>query len=316
MRIVLQTIALFLLYPLSFPLWTLVKEHDMPSDIQDDTSHDPVFNGKGIGVTDQLNTSMPPVTSWDRPENSHRSAHHATTTGESMSMPLPAEGPTAPQARTRHRSVSGLSHQAAGSEGVHGDSRAYAPSPPFEEAGPKSSVWCAYLDKSREYDTNMVAEQRGELNILLVFAGLFSAVVSNFLTLSMSKSEPDYQAMSAFLLFDLINIQLALANGTSADNITTSGTNPYDTETLNLFDMVQWCWFTSLTLSLVTAFFAILVDAWYFHYVSPIPGQPKVRARTRHLRYKGLDKWNVRHSICVLQVLLHFSLIAFAFGLA
>ncbi|KAK0471472.1 hypothetical protein IW261DRAFT_1308697, partial [Armillaria novae-zelandiae] len=193
----------------------------------------------------------------------------------------------------------------------------YPPSPPFEEAGPTSSVWCAYLDESRDCDTNMVAEQRGEVNILLVFAGLFSAVVSNFITSLSTNFQPDYQAMSAILLFDQINIQLALANGTAPDDVTTSGIDPNAAFTPNPSDVItNGLWLMSLTLSLVTAFFAILVDAWYCHYVSPIAGQPKIRARTRHLRYKGLMGSGIRTYISFLQLLLHLSLITFVYGFA
>ncbi len=122
--------------------------------------------------------------------------------------------------------------------------------------------------------------------------------------------------MSALLLFDQINIQRALANGTSLDDITTSGTDPtapFTPDPNTVF--INGLWLVSLTLSLMTAFFAILVDAWYCHYLSPIVGEPKVRARTRHFRYKGLIKWRVRASISFLQLLLHFSLIIFFCGL-
>ncbi|KAK0209928.1 hypothetical protein IW262DRAFT_1323774, partial [Armillaria fumosa] len=317
-RIALQTVALFLLYSFSFPLRTVVKEYHMPSDIQDETSHDPAFNGdSGIGVTDPLNASTYTQTPLDTLENSHRLAHHASTTGKGMSMPLPEEGPTTRRARTRHPSVFGLSQQGAGSAGVPtGDFRAYAPSQPFEEAGPTSSVWHAYLDESRDCDANIVAEQRGEVNILLVFAGLFSAVVSSFITSSSTKFQPDYQKMSAFLLFDQINIQLALANGTSIDDVTTSGFDPNAPFTPDLGDvLVIVLLLTSLVLSLTTAFFAIVIDALYCDYMSPIPGQPNVRARIRHLRYNSLVKWNFQYSIRVLQVLLHFSLLTFVLGL-
>ncbi len=123
--------------------------------------------------------------------------------------------------------------------------------------------------------------------------------------------------MSAVLLFDQINIQRALANGTSLDDITTSGTDPTAPFTLHSLDLfIYGFWLTSLTLSLVTSFFAILVDASYCHYVSPIAGQPRVQARTRHLRYKGLLKSSLRTWISFLQLLLHLSLISFLLGLA
>ncbi|KAK0209924.1 hypothetical protein IW262DRAFT_1281063, partial [Armillaria fumosa] len=159
--------------------------------------------------------------------------------------------------------------------------------PPFEEAGPTSSIWRAYLDESWDCDTNMVAEQRGELNIILVFAGLFSAIVTAFVIQLSANLQPDYQKMSALLLFDQINIQRVLANGTSLDNIITSDTDPTAPFTPDLHDIwIYRYWSTSLTLSLLTAFFAILVDAWYFLYLSPIARQLKVRAHTRHLHYK------------------------------
>ncbi|KAK0226842.1 hypothetical protein EDD85DRAFT_777490, partial [Armillaria nabsnona] len=165
----------------------------------------------------------------------------------------------------------------------------YPPSPPFEEAGPTSSVWRAYLHESLIDDSDMLRHEREKMNILLVFAGLFSAVVSNFFIMSLGALQPDYQEMSANLLFDQINIQHALANGTSLENITTSGTDPTAPFTQDSNDLfINGIWFASLILSVVAAFFAIFVDAFCRLYVSPIAGHPKVRAHTRHLRYKGI----------------------------
>ncbi|KAK0226804.1 hypothetical protein EDD85DRAFT_741931, partial [Armillaria nabsnona] len=192
----------------------------------------------------------------------------------------------------------------------------YPPSAPFEEAGPTSSVWRAYLHESLIDDSDILRKQRGEVNILLVFAGLFSAVASTFITQSSDSMKPDYQEMSAKLLFDQINIQHALANGTSLDDITTSGTDPTSPFTTDWHaSAINGLWLTSLILSLFAALFAILLDAWYCHYLSPIAGQPKVRARTRHLNYKGLIKSRLCTWISFLRVLLFFSLFIFVLGL-
>ncbi|SJL18878.1 uncharacterized protein ARMOST_22480 [Armillaria ostoyae] len=257
-------------------------EHDMPSDIQDEISHDPVFNGEGIRVTNPLNASTPTQNSLYTPENSHRSAHHARQNLHRFSV-------YRAKLLDRLRECQLVS--------TLGDSRANAPSPPFEEAGSASGVWAAYLNESGNYNTDMVAEQRGEVNILLVFAGLFSAVVTAFIVLSSPNLEPNYQQMSALLLFDQINIQRGLANGTSIDDITTSGTDPSAPFTLDPIDwFVNVLWFMSLTLSLVAAFFTMLVDAWYCHYL-------------------GLIIWGIRFSIIILQFLLHTSLVTFLYGL-
>ncbi|KAK0471446.1 hypothetical protein IW261DRAFT_1344440, partial [Armillaria novae-zelandiae] len=201
------------------------------------------------------------------------------------------------------------------SQAILGDSRAYAPSPPFEEAGPTSSVWHAYLDESQQRDNNMVAEERGELNILLVSAGLFSAIITAFLILSTSQLDPDYQKMAALLLFDQINIQRALANGTSLGDIITSNTDPTAPFTPDSLDVTTYRWLlTSLILSLLTALLAIFVDGWYVHYLSPITGQPKVRARTRHVRHKGVMNLRIPQCIILLKLMLIASLQSFWFG--
>ncbi|KAK0486776.1 hypothetical protein EDD18DRAFT_1111000 [Armillaria luteobubalina] len=199
----------------------------MPSDIQDEASHDPALNvDSGIRVTDPLNTPIPTQTPLDTPEIFLNSAHDDSTTGERMS-PMTEEVPTTRRAGTRHPSVFGLSQQGAGSEGMPtGDFRAFAPKPPFEEAGPTSSVWYTYLGKIQDLETDLVAEQRGELNIILVFSGLFSAVITAFYMKSLENLAPDYQQVAALLLLDQINIQRALANGTSLDNIITSNADP------------------------------------------------------------------------------------------
>ncbi|PBK79561.1 hypothetical protein ARMGADRAFT_950703, partial [Armillaria gallica] len=160
-------------------------------------------------------------------------------------------------------------------------SRVYPPSQPFEEAGPTSSVWRAYLDESLIYHTDMLEKQRGQTNILLVFAGLFSAIVTAFIIQSSANLRPDYQKLSALLLFDQINIQRALANGTSLDRITASGvdpTAPFSPKPLDSW--INGLWFASLTISLTAAFFAIIVDEWYYHYLSPVAGDPQVGVRT------------------------------------
>ncbi len=123
--------------------------------------------------------------------------------------------------------------------------------------------------------------------------------------------------MSAVLLFDQINIQRALANGTSLDRITTSGADPTAPFTPTHRDsVINGLWIASLILSLATAFFAILADEWYCHYLSPIPGNPRVRARIRHLRFTGVRDWHVSTLIDLLPLMLHLSLGMFFTGLA
>ncbi|KAK0226829.1 hypothetical protein EDD85DRAFT_891036, partial [Armillaria nabsnona] len=286
------------------------------SDTRGETLNNPQPNDDGIKVTDESNGSTRTQNSFDQAEDSHRLAHHASTTGQEMTTPSPDKEHMPRRTRTKYPSIFGLPHQPAGRAEVITTDSTYAPSPPFEEAGPTSSVWHAYLHESWNYDTDMVGNQRGEVNILLVFAGLFSAVVSTFIIQSSSNLQQDYQKLSAVLLFDQINIQRALANGTSLDRITTSGADPAAPFTPKYVDsVINGLWIVSLTLSLATAFFAILADEWYCYYLSPIPGDPQVRARTRHLRFRGLRDWRVSTLIRLLPLMLHLSLGMFFAGL-
>ncbi|KAK0442501.1 uncharacterized protein EV420DRAFT_1649666 [Desarmillaria tabescens] len=291
----------------------------MPNEIRDEYPQDPIYNDKGIGIADELDDSARhSQISLEDPNNSHPSSPPASTTEHEKNAPLPDEEPTTCRARKKHPGIFALPpHSASTTAGVStGDYRPYAPSPPFEEAGPTSCIWRAYLDESLVYDTDMLGNQRGQVNILLVFAGLFSAIVSAFIAQSAGNLQPNYKQLSALLLFDQINMQRALANGTSLDRITTSGadpTAPFTPKTLDSW--VNGLWFASLAFSLATALFAVLADEWYCHYLSPIAGDPQVRSRTRHLRYKGLLDWRVSTLIGLLPLMLYLSLGLFAIGL-
>ncbi|PBK80386.1 hypothetical protein ARMGADRAFT_1040116 [Armillaria gallica] len=72
---------------------------------------------------------------------------------------------------------------------------------------------------------------------------------------------------------------------------------------------------TSLALNVSTAFLVILVDQWYWNYLSPAAGDPQVRALTHHFRYKGLLKWHVSRAMNILQSCLHFSIFIFVMGI-
>ncbi|KAK0227233.1 hypothetical protein EDD85DRAFT_734679, partial [Armillaria nabsnona] len=192
----------------------------------------------------------------------------------------------------------------------------YAPSPPFKEAGPTSSVWRAYLDESWNHDTQIFGTQRGELNILLVFAGLFSAIATAFISQSSANLLPDYHQMSALLLFEQINIQCTLANGTSLDHIISSGVDPTAPFTPKYSDsVINGLWFASLSLSLLISFVAILADQWHCHYLKPVDGDPQVRARSRHFGYKGLINSSLTTMVGFLPFMLGQSLDLFFISL-
>ncbi|KAK0196066.1 hypothetical protein F5146DRAFT_1176076, partial [Armillaria mellea] len=192
----------------------------------------------------------------------------------------------------------------------------YPEDPIYHETAPNARVWRTYADESAIFDANMVEDSRDNVDVLLVFAGLFSAVVSTFVTQASQSLSADYTQMSASFLFELVAIQRALASGATVDTV---GASPYDPSstfvpsTGNIW--VNGLWFTSLVLSLTTALVAVLVKQWLHYYIALPSGTPRERIHVRQFRYMGFQKWHVLIIVGLLPVLMHTALAIFFVGL-
>ncbi|KAK0239880.1 hypothetical protein EDD85DRAFT_949742 [Armillaria nabsnona] len=185
-----------------------------------------------------------------------------------------------------------------------------------EETGQNARVFRTYLDERTIYDANMVEESRDGVDVLLVFAGLFSAVATTFLVQTSQSLQEDYAEMSANLLFEMINIQRAVASGASLDSVAASPLNPNTTFIASTTSVrVNGLWFTSLALSLTTALVSVLVKQWLHHYMALPSGTPRERSLLRQFRFAGLQKWCVLVIIGLLPVLMHAALAIFFVGL-
>ncbi|KAK0489230.1 hypothetical protein IW261DRAFT_1414600 [Armillaria novae-zelandiae] len=157
----------------------------------------------------------------------------------------------------------------------------------YEETAPNARVWKTYEDESRSHDANIVEESRDNVDVLLVFAGLFSAVVTTIVAQTYQSLQADYAAMSTSLLFELILVQRAIANGSSVDTISASPLNP----------RIRLC-------------------SYYHGCLVALPsGTPRDRSFTRQFRYAGFQKWHVQVIIGLLPVLMHLALAIFLVGL-
>ncbi|KIK35361.1 hypothetical protein CY34DRAFT_31079, partial [Suillus luteus UH-Slu-Lm8-n1] len=119
-----------------------------------------------------------------------------------------------------------------------------------EESGkdPLSKFWTAYKKFSGEYDTNMLERCNNSMDILLIFAGLFSAVNTAFII----AMQPNSGDTTNALLQQLIQIT---ANSSSAAQITFNSPTPTPVWSQGLA-------YASLALSLVAAFGAVLGKQW------------------------------------------------------
>ncbi|KAK0189514.1 hypothetical protein F5146DRAFT_889464, partial [Armillaria mellea] len=192
----------------------------------------------------------------------------------------------------------------------------YPEDPIYEETAPTARVWRTYIDESQRFDADRVGDWRETVDVLLVFAGLFSAVVSAFAVQFSQNLQPDYNQISASLLFELVYIQQAISNGTTIDLPLSSTVNP--TANFTPATSIAWVnglWFTSLSMSLSAALISVLVKQWLHHYMILPSGTPRERSRIRQYRYIGLLKWQVPLIIGVLPMLMHLALAFFFVGL-
>ncbi|KAI5900692.1 uncharacterized protein SCHCODRAFT_02482150 [Schizophyllum commune H4-8] len=185
-----------------------------------------------------------------------------------------------------------------------------------EELGSNARFWHVLLDEGQVYDAELVDGWRDTLDVLLVFAGLFSAVVTTFVVQSSQALQPDYAQISVSLLAEMLAMQRAWAAGSSVDDVPRSSL-ALDAVSASALD--YWCnglWYISLSLSMSAALMAVLVKQWILAYNSNVSGTPKQQALARQFRLIGVERWNVPLIVGLLPMLLHISLLLFFVGLS
>ncbi|KAF9017310.1 hypothetical protein BDZ89DRAFT_380356 [Hymenopellis radicata] len=187
---------------------------------------------------------------------------------------------------------------------------------PFKEMGPMARVWKTFLEEYAKFDSDRVEDWRDALDVLLVFAGLFSAVVTTFVAQTSQSLQLDYGEVAAHLMWEMIHLQRAMMDGAPSSSVARSNISP--TSPVRVSRTNAWVnalWFTSLALSLTTALMAVLTKQWIHQYMAVPSGTPCDRSRIRQYRFENIDKWHVPLIIGILPVLMHFALGIFFFGL-
>ncbi|EKM56396.1 uncharacterized protein PHACADRAFT_194015 [Phanerochaete carnosa HHB-10118-sp] len=170
---------------------------------------------------------------------------------------------------------------------------------------------------AREYDEEKVRDCKEDIDNNLVFACLYSAVLSAFVVESYSDLQPEPNAQITFLL-ERIAVQTQSYTITSGTLNSTARSLPIPPPfTAPLWAVrVNGLWFASLIVSLATASFSILVKQWLREYLAVEYTAPQERLRTRQDRKPGIEKWKVFEIAAVLPILLQLSLGLFFIGLS
>ncbi|TFK44148.1 hypothetical protein BDQ12DRAFT_708162 [Crucibulum laeve] len=183
---------------------------------------------------------------------------------------------------------------------------------PFRYPIPKDGdPWETCYKPVKKYDDVMCTAWKDEVQNLLIFAGLFSAVVTAFVVESY-KMLTDPIDDSTRLLAQ-IAAELASINGRN-----TTTTIPLPQEKFSpsaLAIRLNTFWFLSLTLSLATVLVGILALQWIREYERYETTSYKERLHIRQMRYEGIAKWQVPNILRGLPVLLQLALILFFLGM-
>ncbi|KAF8903815.1 hypothetical protein CPB85DRAFT_1226199, partial [Mucidula mucida] len=188
---------------------------------------------------------------------------------------------------------------------------------PHQEMGERARMWRTYLAESAKVDADKVANWTDALDVLLVFAGLFSGVVSTFVTQTFQTLQIDNSEVTSYLVFELVHLQRASMDGLNSSSVAHSPLTPNMTfRPTSTATWVNGLWFTSLALSLTTALIAVLTKQWIHEYRTSIQlGTYRERSRIRQFRFTNLSEWHVPVIIGLLPVVMHVALGFFCAGL-
>ncbi|KAG6886916.1 hypothetical protein C0992_001646 [Termitomyces sp. T32_za158] len=192
----------------------------------------------------------------------------------------------------------------------------YGAEKPGEELKENARVWNVYLDEAHEHDMDMIEGFRSIIDGLLVFAAIFSAVVTTFVAQTSQALQPDNSQIMVSLLMETNQLLRAAGNKTSINAVPTASLGPESRTHTSIDVWVNGLFFTSLALSLSTALLSVLAKQWIQAYTAIVPGGAKARAVTRQFRFEGLVKWKLGDIIKSLPLILHCSVAIFLIGLA
>ncbi|KIJ53161.1 hypothetical protein M422DRAFT_155526, partial [Sphaerobolus stellatus SS14] len=121
-----------------------------------------------------------------------------------------------------------------------------------------AKFWTNYESVAKQTDEEFLERYNGDLDVQLIFAGLFSAISSTFIVQMEADLQPDSNATTNALLAYLVQQS---NNGTSLPAAVQMSLQPW-TGPENLVLWTQALAYLSLGLSLLAAFGAVLGKQW------------------------------------------------------
>ncbi|KAF5309418.1 hypothetical protein D9619_012381 [Psilocybe cf. subviscida] len=186
-------------------------------------------------------------------------------------------------------------------------------SPFIDHLADDAKVWTLYLEATKPKGEELTRVWNSDLDTILIFAGLFSAILTAFLIETRKNLQPDSQDLTNRYLHALV-VQLQSPNRPHMNASAIEAVfEKYTPSTA--FRWINGLWFVALTFSLVGAFGSILAKGWVAQFIPISAGVPIIDAYNRHRRFFGDDQLHLRAVITALLVTLHVGFYLFFVGL-
>ncbi|KAG8688250.1 hypothetical protein FRC09_013010, partial [Ceratobasidium sp. 395] len=231
-----------------------------------------------------------------------------------FSNPLPSQNQKNLCDKTHGSTATAPPGGPSGSEFRHSEAYEYmATDKPGHELGHDAGIWKLYLEEANQYDQELVRGRQVGLDVLLLLAALFSAILTAFLVESKDMLQQDPGDASVALLLLIAQSQYRMELGITPNHTETPPSVPQFTPS-TAARWINGIWFTSLGLSLSAALVAMLSKEWLNAFLSSRPRQAHSHALLRQPRLEGLERWWVLHITALLPSILHISLLLFGVG--
>lgn len=173
--------------------------------------------------------------------------------------------------------------------------------------GTGKQSWQKCSELAEKYDKGICDAYREQIDTLLVFAGLFSAVVTSFAAESYHWLHNDSGDVSVQLLAQIAS----MLNGTGppAPAPATSALSNAVAVRINTY------WFLSLILALSAALVGILAKQWIREYDRDVGRTHPESLGVRQMKFDGLEAWKVNEIVSSVPLLLQFALGLFFLGI-
>ncbi|KAI9467391.1 hypothetical protein BJY52DRAFT_1413491 [Lactarius psammicola] len=181
--------------------------------------------------------------------------------------------------------------------------------------GSSAKLWSMYLTEIEKQDKEMVERWKGEADSALIFAGLFSAVVSVSLVESYKWLSPDPGNETVKLLTQISQQLVNISNGIPLESIAAEISQPFKPTSSAL--MVNITWFGSIVLCLACSVLATSIQQRARRYLALTQGRgtPSERARLRTSMFNGLKRFQVERTHQSLAMSMHLSILLYCMGL-